>query len=119
MKKSLIFMCLGMLWMIHPVQADGIVSVQQIQTAPVNYDGKEVKLRGIAKNATRLPMVDLKSYVLADGSGEITVLTESDLPRMNEEITIRAKVNILAIVKGEAMGLTVTELERYEQQQEL
>jgi hypothetical protein len=47
------------------------------------------------------------------------ILTESDLPKMNEEITIRAKVNSLAIVKGEAVGLTVIELERYELQQKI
>jgi len=57
--------------------------------------------------------------VLEDSSGEITVLTEFDLPKMNEEITIRAKVKSLAIVKGEAVGLTVTELERYESVQKL
>lgn len=56
---------------------------------------------------------------LEDTSGEITVLTEFDLPKMNEEITIRVRVKSLAIVKGEAVGLTVTELERYERQQEI
>lgn len=47
------------------------------------------------------------------------MLTEFDLPKMNEEITIRVRVKSLAIVKGEAVGLTVTELERYERQQEI
>ncbi len=101
------------------VSADDIVAIQEINESPVNFDGKEVKLRGIAKNPTRLPLVNLKSYVLEDSSGEITILTESDLPKMNQEITIRAKVNSLAIVKGEALGLTVIELERYEPQQKI
>ncbi|WP_297324286.1 hypothetical protein [Nitrosomonas sp.] len=103
----------------NQASADEIVSINEINESPVNFDDKEVKLKGIAKNPTRLPMVNLKSYVLEDKSGEITVLTELDLPKMNEEITIRVKVKSLAIVKGEAVGLTVFELERYEQQQKI
>lgn len=110
---------LAILLIIHPVSADEIVPINEINTSPVNFDGKEVKLRGIAKDPTRLPLVNLKSYVLEDNSGEITVLTELDLPQMNEEITIRVRVKSLAIVKGEAVGLTVIELERYEQQQKI
>ena len=109
-----VMLCIG----CH-ASADDIVAIQEINESPVNFDGKEVKLKGIAKNPTRLPLVNLKSYILEDSSGEIMILTESDLPKMNEEITIRAKVNSLAIVKGEAVGLTVIELERYELQQKI
>lgn len=101
------------------VSADNITPINAIISAPVNFDGKEVILRGIPKSPTRLPLINFKAYVLEDSSGEITVLTEADLPNMNEEITIRAVVKSLAIVKGEAVGLTVTELERYEQIQKL
>lgn len=99
--------------------AGEITPINAIIAAPVNYDGKEVTLRGIPKSPTRLPLINFKAYVLEDSSGEITVLTEADLPNMNEEITIRAVVKSLAIVKGEAVGLTVTELERYQQIQKL
>ncbi len=114
-----ILLMLAILAFSHPVLAGGITPIQEINAAPANFDGQEVKLKGIPKNPTRLPLVNLKSYVLEDSSGEITVLTELDLPKMNEEITIRAKVKSLAIVKGEAVGLTVTELERYESIQKL
>jgi len=121
MSKQLahILLMLAILAFSHPVLAGGITPIQEINEAPANFDGREVKLKGIPKNPTRLPLVNLKSYVLEDSSGEITVLTELDLPKMNEEITIRAKVRSLAIVKGEAVGLTVTELERYESIQNL
>lgn len=109
-----VMLCIG-----SHASADDIVAIQEINESPVNFDGKEVKLKGIAKNPTRLPLVNLKSYILEDSSGEIMILTESDLPKMNEEITIRAKINSLAIVKGEAVGLTVIELERYELQQKI
>ena len=121
MKKLLMqtMLILVILFIGNHANADEIVPINEINTSPVNFDGKEVKLRGIAKNPTRLPLVNLKSYVLEDESGEITILTELDLPKMNEKITIRVRVKSLAIVKGEAVGLTVTELERYEQQQKI
>ena len=111
---SLIVLLIG-----FSAHADEITPIKQIIDAPVNFDGQEVILKGIPKNPTRLPLINLKSYVLEDSSGEITVLTESELPKMNETITIRAMVKSVAIVKGEALGLTVTELERYEQIQKL
>jgi hypothetical protein len=92
---------------------------QEINESPVNFDGQEVKLKGIAK----------KPYTLAVGQSKILRAgrrqrgnyraDRTRFPKMNEEITIRAKVKSLAIVKGEALGLTVTELERYEQQQKI
>ncbi len=103
----------------NSVRADEIVSIREINTSPVDFDGKEVRLRGIAKNPTRLPLIDLKSYVLEDASGEIMVLTEANLPRMNEEITLRVRIRSLAIIQGEALGLTAIELERYEQLQKI
>ncbi|MBL8496650.1 hypothetical protein ABF87_00405 [Nitrosomonas sp. JL21] len=103
----------------HGVSADGIVAIGKINAAPVDFDDKEVRLRGIAQNPTRLPLIDLKSYVLKDASGEIMILTESDLPKMNEEITIRVRIKSVAIIRGEALGLTALELERYDQLHEL
>lgn len=121
MKKLLVqtMFMLAIVLLGNHASADEIVAINDINTSPVNFDGKEVKLRGIAKNPTRLPLVNLKSYVLEDRSGEITVLTELDLPQMNEETTIRVRVKSLAIISGDAVGLTVTELERYEQQQKI
>ena len=101
------------------VSADEIILINEINTSPANFDGKEVRLRGIAKSPTRLPMIDIKSYVLEDASGEIMILTESELPKMNEEMTIRVRIKSLAIIQGEALGLMAIELERYEQQQRI
>lgn len=96
------------------VYASEITPINDIKTLAVNFDGKEVMLKGITKDPTRIPLMSLKAYVLEDESGEVTILTNDDLPLMNKEITIRARVESLAIIKGEALGLTVVELERYE-----
>jgi hypothetical protein len=86
--------------------------INEINTSPANFDDKEVMLHGIAKDPTRIPLLDMKSYVLKDESGEITILTKAELPKVNEKISVRAKVANIAIINGESLGMTVTELAR-------
>lgn len=86
--------------------------INEINTSPASFDGKEVMLRGVAKDPTRIPLFSMKSYVLKDDSGEITILTEADLPKVNEEISVRVKVANIAIINGESLGMTVTEVAR-------
>lgn len=86
--------------------------INEINTSPANFDGKEVMLRGVAKDPTRIPLFNMKSYVLKDDSGEITILTEADLPKVNEEISVKVKVANIAIINGESLGMTVTEVAR-------
>ncbi len=95
--------------------AGEITPINDINTSPVSFEGKEVKLRGITKDPTRIPLLNLKSYAIEDNSGEIAILTDEDLPNMNEKITIRVRIESLAIIKGKSLGLTVVELERYKQ----
>jgi hypothetical protein len=86
--------------------------INEIVTSPANFDGKEVMLHGVAKEPTRLPLFNMKSYVLKDDSGEITILTEADLPKTDEELSVKVKVANLAIINGEPLGTTVTEIQR-------
>ena len=90
----------------------GVTPSNEIIESPANFDGKEVVLRGVAKDITRIPLVNLRSYVLKDDSGEITILTEADLPKTNEEISVKVRVENIAIIKGKSVGMTVTEVER-------
>jgi len=86
--------------------------INEINTFPANFDGKEVMLHGVAKDPTRIPLFNMKSYVLKDDSGEITILTEADLPKINEEISVKVKVANIAIINGESVGMMVTEVAR-------
>jgi hypothetical protein len=54
----------------------------------------------------------MKSYVLKDESGEIAILTGTDLPKSGQELTVKVKVENLAIINGEPLGTTITEIER-------
>ena len=93
--------------------ATNVTPISQLNASPANFDGKEVMLRGVAKDVTRMPLLNLKSYVLKDDSGEATILTERELPKMNEEIRVKVKVRNLAIINGEPLGTTFVEVERH------
>ena len=86
--------------------------VGEIIKSPVNFDGKEVTLHGTVKDQTRIPLVNVKSYVLKDSSGEITILTDGGLPKTDEKLTVKVKVQNLAIVNGESLGMAATEISR-------
>ena len=92
--------------------ANNATPISELNATPANFDGKEVMLHGVAKDVTRMPLINLKSYVLKDDSGEATILTERELPKMNEEIRVKVKVGNIAIINGESMGTTLMELER-------
>jgi hypothetical protein len=115
MKKFLtMIMLTGVLLLtVHQVCASEITPINDIITSPADFDGMEVKLKGVASDITRIPLLYLKSYVLKDDSGEITILTEAELPKSGEEIIIKAKVESFAIIRGESLGMMVIELERY------
>ena len=97
------------------IYAKEIVPIDDINTSPINFDGKKIWLNGIAKEPTRVPFLNLKRYVLEDDSGQIGIFTSEALPNMQKNITVRVRVESLAIIGGKPLGMTVVELERHEQ----
>lgn len=91
-----------------------ITPVQDVNASPARFDGKTITLKGVIKDPTRIPVIELKAYTLEDDSGAITILTGAALPPVGAEITVQVRVENLAIIQGEAIGTTLTELKRYE-----
>lgn len=110
--RVLLLACIGGV-LLGGCSATNVTPISQLNASPANFDGKEVMLRGVAKDVTRMPLFNLKSYVLKDDSGEATILTERELPKMNEEIRVKVRVGNLAIINGEPLGTTFVEVERH------
>lgn len=87
--------------------------VADIVKSPGSFEGKEVTLRGTAKDQMQIPLVDTKSYVLKDNSGEIMILTDGELPKTDERLTVKVKVQNLAIVNGKSLGMAGKEISRH------
>lgn len=91
----------------------GLTPVKEIVTSPAQFEGKEVRVRGKVKGITKIPLVDLKMYLLDDGSGEVTVVTSGSLPAENETVTLKGTVESMAIMGGESIGLRIKETQRF------
>src|SRR5260370_11510237 len=90
----------------------GVTNVADIKRSPAAYEGKEVVIKGTVRDVTKLPLVELKSYVLADSSGEMTVTTKAAPPAKGDKLIVRGEVASAAIVGGISFGLHLAERER-------
>lgn len=90
----------------------GNTNVAEIKANPKAFEGKEVVIKGTVKDVTKLPMVDLKSYVVADSTGDITVTTKSNPPATGEKLVVRGEVSSAAIIGGHSFGVHVAERDR-------
>ncbi|GAO36963.1 hypothetical protein SCT_2378 [Sulfuricella sp. T08] len=91
----------------------GFTPVKEIVTSPAQFEGKEVRVKGKVKDIVKVPLVDLKLYVLDDGSGEVTVVAGESLPAVNETVTVKGVVESMAIMGGESIGLRIKEKKRF------
>ncbi|MGA0023840.1 MAG: hypothetical protein ACO3F9_04250 [Burkholderiales bacterium] len=91
----------------------GVTPIREVTTAPANFEGKEVRLKGRVLSVTKLPLLDMKAYTLRDDSGEITVLTQGELPAVNDTVGVSGKVSSAVIIGGQSLGLRVEEVRRF------
>ncbi len=90
----------------------GTTNVADIKRSPTSFEGKEVVVKGTVREVTKLPIVELKSYVIGDSTGEITVTTKSPPPAKGDKLVVRGQVASAAIVGGHSFGLHLAERER-------
>ena len=90
----------------------GYTPVKEIVASPAQFEGKEIRVKGKVKDITKVPLIDLRLYVLDDGSGEVTVVTGNALPAVNETITVKGVVESAAILGGQSLGLRIRETKR-------
>jgi hypothetical protein len=89
-----------------------VTPAADIKRNPASYEGKEITVKGTVREVTKLPIVELKRYVLADSTGEITVTTKSAPPAKGERLVVRGVVSSAAIIGGHSFGLHLSERER-------
>lgn len=87
--------------------------IKDILAAPATFEGKTLKLKGKVRDITKIPLVDIRAYTLADDGGAITVTTEGALPAQGAEMSVQVSVESAAIIGGQAIGLRARELQRY------
>ena len=87
----------------------GFTPIRDIVSAPGQFEGRDVKLKGAASGVTSVPLVDIRLYTLRDDTGEITVIARNALPAENAKVVVRGIVRTAAILGGQPLGLRVEE----------
>ena len=90
----------------------GFSSIQEITANPAQFEGREIKIAGTVVDVLKIPILEIRVYVLKDDTGQIAVATNGVLPGMNQKIAIRGVVESAAIIGGQSLGLHVTEVKR-------
>jgi hypothetical protein len=91
----------------------GYTALADLVHAPGEYEGKMVKTRGEVKDVVKLPLPDLRYYLLKDGDAEIVVFAATTVPAIGAHISVVGRVSSPAIIGGTAIGLHLTEQEHW------
>lgn len=92
----------------------GYTKIGEITKSPSSFEGKQLKLKGVVKNVVKIPLTDVKIYELDDGTGEIIVVAQGSLPSLNGEISVKGKIESMAVLGTQAIGLRLIEEKRFE-----
>ena len=89
----------------------GFTEIAQLNENPTVFEGQRVKIKGEVVDTLKIPLVDSKSYVLDDGTGEVKVITHLDTPKIGSKIAIIGIGSNAAIIGGESIGFRIREEE--------
>jgi len=90
----------------------GYVTVGEIVSNPTKYEGKRIKVRGVASDVTKIPFLDVKLYVLKDQGSQIMVVAKESIPTAGEKVAVVGIVENVAILGSESIGLHLREIKR-------
>lgn len=90
----------------------GYTPIKDIVANPTAYEGKEVKVRGRVQDVTKIPFVEPKFYTLAADGYQLPVLTEHTTPAVNAEVVVIGRVENIAIIGNQSIGMHVREIKR-------
>ncbi len=80
----------------------GLASPKFIEIGEVknqNYSGKIIKVEGTVQKV--IPLLDLKGFEIKDQTDSIWVVTQDNIPRVGDRISIGGKLKYKEIVIGE------------------
>lgn len=88
--------------------------VTDLRQNPGRYQHHTISIEGVVTNAFSVPMVPFQMYRVDDGTGEVTVLSQNTrTPTRGARVRVKGKVDDLAVVSGQAVGLHIREQALY------
>jgi hypothetical protein len=88
--------------------------IADLQRHPGRYQDHTVSVDGVVTSSWGLPLVPFRFYKVDDGTGEVTVLSESSrMPAKGERVRVRGRVEQVAQLGGRSLGLHLRERDLY------
>ena len=85
-------------------------TVAELKYNPGRYDDRTVSIEGVVTSAWGIPLMPYKLYKVDDGTGEVTVLSQNNrTPTKGARVRVRGRVNELATLGGQPIGLHLQE----------
>jgi hypothetical protein len=85
-------------------------NISELQQHPGRYQDRTVSVNGVVTSSWGLPLVPFRFYKVDDGTGEVTVLSESSrMPGRGEHVRVKGRVQQVAVLGGRSLGLHLRE----------
>ena len=85
-------------------------SVADLKYNAGRYHDKTVSIDGIVTSSWGVPLVPFKFYKVDDGTGEVTVVSQSNrTPNKGAHVRVKGKVQAVATFGGQSIGLHLQE----------
>jgi hypothetical protein len=89
------------------------VRIAELKDQPTKYDNKSVSITGTVTSSWGIPLVPFQLYQVDDGSGEITVVSNSGrTPAKGTRVQVKGRINEFATFGGRSVGLHIQEQDR-------
>jgi len=81
-------------------------SVAELKYNPARYHNKTVSIDGVVTSSWGVPLVPFKLYKVDDGTGEMTVVSQSgQVPNKGARVRVKGRVSDIATLGGQSLGL--------------
>jgi hypothetical protein len=88
--------------------------IADLQRHPGRYQDQSVSISGVVTDSWGVPLVPFRFYKVADGTGEVTVLSDGmRMPAAGEHVRVKGRVQEVAILGGRPLGLHLREEDLY------
>lgn len=104
---------LSALVMIIPTSGcSGSTRVGEILANPMNFEGKQVSIRGTVGETVWLSFLKKGAYQIGDGSGTIWIVTPQPPPQKGTKISTKGTVSTAFKLEDRTLGTVITEVQR-------
>ena len=90
------------------------LDIADLQRHPGRYQDRSVSVSGVVTSSWGVPLLPFRFYKVDDGTGEVTVLSESArMPATGERVRVKGRVQEVAVLGGRPLGLHLREEDVY------